>query len=370
MANLNNPSSILEIIDTINGKQDTLVSGTNIKTINNTSLLGSGNIDIQGGGGTATDVQINGTSITSNNVANIVTNSAYNASSNKIATMSDIPSDYLKNTATGSNAMTIGGTASSQTNALNIGVNSDANGGRGVALGYGTVATTWATAIGTGAKTTQQGAIQIGYGQNSTSNSLSVGFNGVNNYSLLDGTTGLIPYQRINSLSETRNNGQLKFWTGTKAQYDAISTKDSNTLYNIIDDQDITFTLLQTIYPVGSVYLSTNDTCPLASLFGTWTLVSSGKALWTGTGSNGGSTIEAGLPNITGSQSGVDARVPMTSLGALYTTTDSSNNRLPNNGTYTTSIINFDASLSNPIYGNSDTVQPPAYVVNVWRRTA
>lgn len=32
-------------------KQDTLVSGTNIKTINNQSLLGSGNITIQGGGG-------------------------------------------------------------------------------------------------------------------------------------------------------------------------------------------------------------------------------------------------------------------------------------------------------------------------------
>lgn len=32
-------------------KQDTLVSGTNIKTINNESLLGEGNIDIQGGGG-------------------------------------------------------------------------------------------------------------------------------------------------------------------------------------------------------------------------------------------------------------------------------------------------------------------------------
>lgn len=31
-------------------KQDVLVSGTNIKTINNQSLLGSGNIDIQGGG--------------------------------------------------------------------------------------------------------------------------------------------------------------------------------------------------------------------------------------------------------------------------------------------------------------------------------
>ena len=32
-------------------KQDTLISGTNIKTINNESILGSGNIDIQGGGG-------------------------------------------------------------------------------------------------------------------------------------------------------------------------------------------------------------------------------------------------------------------------------------------------------------------------------
>lgn len=38
---------------TWSGKQDALVSGTNIKTINNESLLGSGNITIQGGGGTA-----------------------------------------------------------------------------------------------------------------------------------------------------------------------------------------------------------------------------------------------------------------------------------------------------------------------------
>ena len=70
-------------------KQDTLVSGTNIKTINNTSLLGSGNINI-GGGGTATDVQINGTSITSGGTANILTNGTY-SSSNKIATMNDLP---------------------------------------------------------------------------------------------------------------------------------------------------------------------------------------------------------------------------------------------------------------------------------------
>lgn len=38
------------ITQAVSGKQDTLVSGTNIRTINNQSLLGSGNIDIQGGG--------------------------------------------------------------------------------------------------------------------------------------------------------------------------------------------------------------------------------------------------------------------------------------------------------------------------------
>ena len=37
-------------VSDLNNKQDTLISGTNIKTINNQSLLGSGNIDIQGGG--------------------------------------------------------------------------------------------------------------------------------------------------------------------------------------------------------------------------------------------------------------------------------------------------------------------------------
>lgn len=46
----------------LGGKQATLVSGQNIKTINNQSLLGSGNITIQGGGGgggTASDIIYN-----------------------------------------------------------------------------------------------------------------------------------------------------------------------------------------------------------------------------------------------------------------------------------------------------------------------
>ena len=44
------PKAVKTAYDLANGKQDALVSGTNIKTINNNSLLGSGNINISGGG--------------------------------------------------------------------------------------------------------------------------------------------------------------------------------------------------------------------------------------------------------------------------------------------------------------------------------
>lgn len=37
-------------LDAVSGKQDALVSGTNIKTVNGNSLLGSGNIEISGSG--------------------------------------------------------------------------------------------------------------------------------------------------------------------------------------------------------------------------------------------------------------------------------------------------------------------------------
>lgn len=54
--NLRNPDnqgypSTIAVSEALQTKQDTLVSGTNIKTINNISLLGEGNISIEGGGG-------------------------------------------------------------------------------------------------------------------------------------------------------------------------------------------------------------------------------------------------------------------------------------------------------------------------------
>lgn len=53
----------------------------------------------QGGGGTATDVQVDSTSITSGGVADLKTkNGDYNASTNKLTTEGDLPSKYLEDT--------------------------------------------------------------------------------------------------------------------------------------------------------------------------------------------------------------------------------------------------------------------------------
>jgi len=151
---------------------------------------------------------------------------------------------------------------------------------------------------------------------------------------------------------------------------------NSNTLYNITDDTDVSVTILEALYPVGSVYITTADTCPLTALISgsIWALVSSGRVLQgADSGHSAGTTIEAGLPNITGeyyfgSNSGVMGSDSVPS-GAIKRGTQRSGTLTPAPG-YTAYDLNFDASLSNSIYGNSSTVQPPAYVVNIYRRIA
>lgn len=131
--------------------------------------------------------------------------------------------------------------------------------------------------------------------------------------------------------------------------------------------------ILTTIYPVGSIYIGTQSVCPMSLVMPdtSWNLVSSGKALWTGTGSNANTTINAGLPNITGSFKALQHIDNTTVTGAFTKSagvvhTGSSHTSARDVG----GTINFNASRSSSIYGGSSTVQPPAYVVNVWRRTA
>ena len=79
--------------------------------------------------------------------------------------------------------------------------------------------------------------------------------------------------QTVGVIDSNNTTNAIKTWTGTKAQYDAIVTKDATTLYNITDDTDVTLPLLELLYPVGSLYIATSNVsvCPLAVLgVGTW----------------------------------------------------------------------------------------------------
>ena len=127
---------------------------------------------------------------------------------------------------------------------------------------------------------------------------------------------------------------------------------------------------LQAVYPVGSLFISTTDTCPIANLFGTWEKVADGRVLQGVRGSQeAGSTLEAGLPNLKGSiASGGDVNGSRAD-GKLFKEV-SRGATIQSTGSQAWYNCNFDASRLNPIYGNSDTVQPPAYLVNIWKRTA
>lgn len=143
---------------------------------------------------------------------------------------------------------------------------------------------------------------------------------------------------------------------------DDNSTKVASTAY--------VHNILSTIYPVGSIYIGTQEACPLASLISgsTWVLVAQNKALWGGDGTNANTAIEAGLPNITGGMVNITTEGDLILDGAFYQKGIWGDGCSGANGHFYN--VGFDASRSSPIYGASTTVQPPAYRVNIWRRTA
>lgn len=198
--------------------------------------------------------------------------------------------------------------------------------------------------------------------------------NGFNNTVCRDGRAAMTGALKMGGYKVTgMADGTASTDAVTKSQLDAQNTSLTAAINAAIS------TMLSTQFPVGSLYMGTQSSCPMANLMPgtTWTLVSSGKALWTGTGSNGNTTIAAGLPNITGKCTPwiYNMTLAVKNTSGAFKVTESTVRTGNNNDITTRTItgsnnIDFAASRSNSIYGNSSTVQPPAYVVNVWRRTA
>lgn len=124
-------------------------------------------------------------------------------------------------------------------------------------------------------------------------------------------------------------------------------------------------------------WASNDPTSPASFIGGTWERIED-CTIWGASDTHpAGTTVEAGLPNITGTfafgNSGESAwsRVIYTGgcfdfekkgTAAIYT---------QSGGTPNTNVaIKLEASKSSQIYGASDTVQPPAYCLYIWKRVS
>jgi hypothetical protein len=159
-------------------------------------------------------------------------------------------------------------------------------------------------------------------------------------------------------------NGTANNDAVTKGQLDAQNTSLTTAINTAVR------TAISNVFPVGSIYIGTQETCPLSSLISgsTWIKIAGDKVLQSSSSSHAANTtIAPGLPSL--------------SLWNPYSTTpygcekDRIYNVDSTNGNSQNIIgINEDYKLlikdNYNIVGNSNTVQPPAYVVNVWRRTA
>ena len=123
-------------------------------------------------------------------------------------------------------------------------------------------------------------------------------------------------------------------------------------------------------YPVGSIFQTVSTTSPAALFGGSWQEIAQNRVLMGASYAHAaGTTVEAGLPNITGSFV-ADVKKGEHKVSGAFT----AGNVIASTGEYNSfsDVYKFslDASKSNAIYGRSATVQPAAYYVHIWRRVA
>lgn len=116
-------------------------------------------------------------------------------------------------------------------------------------------------------------------------------------------------------------------------------------------------------------WLSDDPTSPASFIGGTWERIED-CTIWGASSTHpAGTKLEAGLPNIEGTTTGLYGEVAMAGESGAFLSY-SANSKSTSASWETGKQLKFDASHSNPIYGASNTVQPPAYCMYIWRRVA
>lgn len=118
-------------------------------------------------------------------------------------------------------------------------------------------------------------------------------------------------------------------------------------------------------------WISVDSTSPAALFGGSWEVIASERVLMGASSTHAaGTTVKAGLPNITGTLSDVMGSFYAYPSGSGAFSVKGIGRSLENGSSGNYGNISFDASKSNAIYGRSSTVQPAAYYVHIWHRVA
>ena len=182
-----------------------------------------------------------------------------------------------------------------------------------------------------------------------------------------------------------RSGLDIAFNTTIKDIDFTIEADEYDGLLNSLGDSSVEFTpltLVDIVHPIGSVIANADANFDPNVHFGgtTWEKLAEGRVLMGANAAHAvGTTEESGLPNITGSarpalRNGGYPLIVDNASGAFYKNNENgymaASQGQNTNSSYTGTWIHLDASRSNPIYGRSSTVQPPAYFINYWKRIA
>lgn len=155
--------------------------------------------------------------------------------------------------------------------------------------------------------------------------------------------------------------------TSTKLSESPLPTASGHEVVDAAWVKNMYLEMFNQIYPVGSVYISTTGSIP-TTFNGTWEQLATGRTLWNvdPNVTETGTKIEAGLPNITGDIGTIGNNGSIT--GAFEVKGEGG--LILNENGEPSIQCDFNASRCSNIYGSSNTVQPPAIAVTMWKRTS
>lgn len=212
------------------------------------------------------------------------------------------------------------------------------------------------------------------------------------------GTSTKVPQITTNSLGQVTNITEVNIDAGsgtigssndtienivslTKAEYDALQTKETKTLYNITDDTSGGGFNVDDVYPVGSIYMSVNSTNPSNLFGGTWTSIPGRFLIGAGqgytAGDTGGSTTNTiakeNLPNYnlySTSHNHGGVYNGTTSSAGLKRDGDAVNKGQVILNTSTKNTGDKTITVSSGGSGTALNNMPPYLVVYIWKRVS